>query len=73
MQEIGEYELQFQLFDNTGGRITAPPYYFYVKEPMGQTSIDDNAIVGLAIVGDSLLSISDDDEILFVMEDVKED
>lgn len=40
---------------------------------MGQTSIDDNAIVGLAIVGDSLLSISDDDEILFVMEDVKED
>lgn len=69
MQEIGEYELQFQLFDNTGGRITVPPYYFYVKEPMGQTSIDDNAIVGLAIVGDSLLPMSDDDEILFVMED----
>ena len=69
MQEIGEYELQFQLFDNTGGRITVPPYYFYVKEPMGQTGIDDNAIVGLAIVGDSFLPMSDDDEILFVMED----
>lgn len=69
MQEIGEYELQFQLFDNTGGRITVPSYYFYVKEPMGQTSINDNAIVGLAIVGDSLLPMSDDDEILFVMED----
>lgn len=69
MQEIGEYELQFQLFDNTGGRITVPPYYFYVKEPMGQTGIDDNAVVGLAIVGDSLLPMSDDDEILFVMED----
>lgn len=73
MQEIGEYELQFQLFDDIGGRITVLPYYFYVKEPIGQTGIDDNTIVGLAIVGDGLLSISDDDEILFVMEDVKED
>ena len=73
MQEIGEYELQFQLFDDIGGRITVPPYYFYVKEPVGQTGIDDNTIVELAIVGDGLLSISDDDEILFVTEDVKED
>ena len=67
MQEIGEYELQFQLFDNAGGRVTVPSYYFYVKEPMGQTTLDDNSVVGLAIVGDSIISVTGE-EILFDME-----
>ena len=67
MQEIGEYELQFQLFDNAGGRVTVPSYYFYVKEPMGQTTLDDNSVVGLAIVGDSIIAVTGE-EILFDME-----
>ena len=33
MQEIGKYELQFQLYDNLENRLTIPPYYFEVKEP----------------------------------------
>lgn len=34
MQEIGKYELQFQLYDNLENRLTIPPYYFEVKEPL---------------------------------------
>lgn len=38
MQIIGRYELQFHLFDKENNRITIPSYYFYVKEPLHNTS-----------------------------------
>ena len=38
MQIIGQYELQFHLFDKEDNRITIPSYYFYVKEPLHNTS-----------------------------------
>ena len=38
MQIIGQYELQFHLFDKENNRITIPSYYFYVKEPLHNTS-----------------------------------
>ena len=42
MQIIGQYELQFHLFDKENNRITIPSYYFYVKEPLHNTSEEDN-------------------------------
>ncbi len=54
MQELGKYELQFQLFDNAGNRLSIPSYYFEVKEPLGITdmpSAQDGAKVDYAKVG----------------------
>ena len=40
IQEIGKYELQFQVFDLEKNRLTIPSYYFDVREPLGNTQID---------------------------------
>lgn len=68
MQIIGNYELQFQLFDTKGNRLTIPPYYFEVKEPLGNTSLNkDLARVGYAKV--DLSYVGHEEETLFAIED----
>ena len=69
MQELGKYELQFQLFDNIGNRLSIPSYYFEVKEPLGITDMPsaqdgarvDYARVGYAHVADSVNIFSIED------------
>lgn len=58
MQEIGEYELQFQLYDKLNNRLTIPSYNFYVKEPL---SLPNEVVVEEGIVG---LSYVTDDKII---------
>lgn len=68
MQEIGQYELQFQLFDRLTNRLTLPSYYFEVKEPIGQTSVD----ITKGIVDNSLAdfcTVADDEFELFAITD----
>ena len=62
MQIIGRYELQFHLFDKENNRITIPSYYFYVKEPLHNTSEEqeydsrvDYAIVDYSRVKDDIV------------------
>ena len=69
MQEIGKYELQFQLYDNVENRLTIPPYYFEVKEPLeviGEGDEEEARVdysrVGYAWVGE-------DSTDLFAIED----
>ena len=66
MQIIGQYELQFHLFDKENNRITIPSYYFYVKEPLHDNS-DEGAVVGYAVVDYS--KVQDDDIVLFAMDE----
>lgn len=66
MQIIGQYELQFHLFDKENNRITIPSYYFYVKEPLHENS-DEGAVVGYAVVDYS--KVQDDDIVLFAMDE----
>ena len=67
MQEIGKYELQFQLFDSEKNRLTIPSYYFEVKEPLGDTSVDiTTGVVDYARVDYSYI---EDDTTLFAIED----
>ena len=62
MQIIGQYELQFHLFDKENNRITIPSYYFYVKEPLHNISEEqeydsrvDYAIVDYSRVKDDIV------------------
>ena len=62
MQIIGQYELQFHLFDKENNRITIPSYYFYVKEALHNTSEEqeydsrvDYAIVDYSRVKDDIV------------------
>ena len=67
IQELGKYELQFQLFDAEKNRLTIPSYYFEVKEPLGNTEVDLTAgMVDYARVDYSYI---DDDTTLFAIED----
>lgn len=67
MQELGKYELQFQLFDSEKNRLTIPSYYFEVKEPLGNTSVDmTKGVVDYARVDYSYI---EDDTTLFAIED----
>ena len=67
IQEIGSYELQFQLFDLEGNRLTIPSYFFEVKEPLGNTELDnDLAIVNEAITDYSYIG---GEEELFAVQD----
>ena len=63
MQEIGEYELQFQLYDKLNNRLTIPSYNFYVKEPL---CLPNEAIVGEGTVGFSY--VAEDETYLFSIE-----
>ena len=63
MQEIGEYELQFQLYDKLNNRLTIPSYNFYVKEPL---CLPNEAIVGEGRVGFSY--VAEDETYLFSIE-----
>ena len=67
IQEIGSYELQFQLFDLVGNRLTIPSYFFEVKEPLGNTELDnDLAIVDEAVTDYSYIG---GEEELFAVQD----
>ena len=67
IQEIGSYELQFQLFDLEGNRLTIPSYFFEVKEPLGNTELDnDLAIVDEAVTDYSYIG---GEEELFAVQD----
>lgn len=63
MQEIGEYELQFQLYDKLNNRLTIPSYNFYVKEPL---CLPNESIVGEGTVGFSY--VAEDETYLFSIE-----
>lgn len=67
MQIIGQYELQFHLFDKDDNRITIPSYFFYVKEPLHEDSRDEGAVVGYAIVDYS--KVQNDDIVLFTVDE----
>lgn len=68
MQEIGQYELQFQLFDKLANRLTLPSYFFEVKEPIGQTEIEAmEGIVDYSLV--DACFVADDEKVLFAIED----
>lgn len=69
MQEIGQYELQFQLFDSLLNRLTLPSYFFEVKEPLGQTNIEiSEGMVDYSLVG--ACTVAEDNEvILFAISD----
>ena len=67
MQLIGQYELQFHLFDKENNRITIPSYFFYVKEPLRESASDEGAVVGYAVVDYS--KVQDDDIVLFAMDE----
>ncbi len=67
IQELGKYELQFQLFDAEKNRLTIPSYYFEVKEPLGNTEVDlTTGMVDYARVDYSYI---EDDTTLFAIED----
>ena len=56
MQTIGQYELQFHLFDKADNRVTLPTYYFHVKRPIHDMGFEDevdieNGIIGYAKAG----------------------
>ena len=63
MQEIGEYELQFQLYDKLNNRLTIPSYNFYVKEPL---CLPNEAIVGEGTADFSY--VAEDETYLFSIE-----
>ena len=67
MQLIGQYELQFHLFDKENNRITIPSYFFYVKEPLHENTSDEGAVVGYAVVDYS--KVQDDDIVLFAVDE----
>ena len=69
IQEIGKYELQFQVFDFDKNRLTIPSYYFEVREPLGNTRIDfEEGIVDFAHVDYSHIT-EDTSMALFAVED----
>lgn len=63
MQVIGQYELQFQLFDDDNNRLTLPSYFFEVKEPIGDIGQADYSLTESSIVAD------DEDMVLFAVVD----
>ena len=66
MQEIGEYELQFQLYDKENNRLTIPSYNFYVKEPL----TIDGELVDTAVVDESMIvDFGEEQEYIFVITD----
>ena len=71
MQEIGKYELQFQLYDNLENRLTIPPYYFEVKEPLEVVDVPEGeegeAVVDYSRVGYAW--VAKDSVDLFAIED----
>ena len=67
MQEIGKYELQFQLYDNALNRISLPPYKLEVKEPFEVTAEDEEARVEYSRVG--YAHVAEDTIDLFAIED----
>ena len=67
MQEIGKYELQFQLYDNALNRISLPPYKLEVKEPFEVPAEDEEARVEYSRVG--YAHVSEDTVNLFAIED----
>ena len=69
IQEIGKYELQFQVFDIDKNRLTIPSYYFEVREPLGDTQIDfEEGVVDFAHVDYSYIT-EDTSVALFAVED----
>ena len=69
IQEIGKYELQFQIFDVDKNRLTIPSYYFDVKEPLGNTQINfEEGIIDFAHVDYSYIT-EDTNVALFAVED----
>ena len=67
MQEIGKYELQFQLYDNALNRISLPPYKLEVKEPFEVPTEDEEARVEYSRVG--YAHVFKDTVDLFAIED----
>lgn len=67
MQEIGKYELQFQLYDSALNRISLPPYKLEVKEPFEVPTEDEEGRVGYSRVG--YAHVSKDVIDLFAIED----
>ena len=68
MQEVGTYELQFQLFDKNSNRLTIPSYFFEVKEPLANTSVEFfDGVVDLALADYSY--VSEDEASLFAIVD----
>jgi hypothetical protein len=66
MQEIGEYELQFQLYDKEDNRLTIPSYNFYVKEPL----TIDGELVDTAVVDESVIvDLGEEKDYIFVITD----
>lgn len=66
MQEIGEYELQFQLYDKEDNRLTIPSYNFYVKEPL----TIDGELVDTAVVDESaIVDLGEEQDYVFAMTD----
>ena len=58
MQEIGEYELQFRLFDKVGNRITIPSYHFYIKKPLVENgTVGSSGVGSSSVVGDNEIPI----------------
>ena len=69
IQEIGKYELQFQVFDLEKNRLTIPSYYFDVREPLGNTQINfQMGMVDFANVDYSYIA-EDTNVELFAVED----
>ena len=69
IQEIGRYELQFQIFDVDKNRLTIPSYYFDVKEPLGNTQVNfEEGIIDFAHVDYSYIT-EDTNVALFAVED----
>ena len=69
IQEIGKYELQFQIFDVDKNRLTIPSYYFDVKEPLGNTQVNfEEGIIDFAHVDYSYIT-EDTNVALFAVED----
>ena len=67
MQEIGKYELQFQLYDNALNRLSLPPYKLEVKEPFEVPTEDEEARVEYSRVG--YAHVAEDTIDLFAIED----
>ena len=66
MQEIGEYELQFQLYDKENNRLTIPSYNFYVKEPL----TIDGELVDTAVVDESrIVDFGEEQDYIFIITD----
>lgn len=69
IQEIGKYELQFQIFDIDKNRLTIPSYYFDVKEPLGNTQVNlEEGVIDFAHVDYSYIT-EDTNVALFAVED----